>query len=214
MDVLFVQVGVFLALFIAILGLVIVIYLIFSNEPVNNPNVDQKKCASLLAVIGSGGHTKELLSLIEHLGEKYQPRYYIMANTDKMSEEKVQGLESSKHNKYKIYKIPRSREVQQSWITTVLSTLYASLYTFPLVFKIRPDIILCNGPGTCIPVCFAGILMKVFYQVKVIYVESICRVETLSLSGKILYHFSDTMIVQWPQLQHKYPKSVYMGRIV
>lgn len=137
-----------------------------------------------------------------------------MANTDKMSEDKVQTLESSRQNEFKIYKIPRSREVKQSWITTVLSTLYASLHSFPLVFKIRPDIILCNGPGTCIPVCFAGILLKMFYGVKVIYVESICRVETLSLSGKILYHFADTLIVQWPQLQQKYPKSLYIGRIV
>ena len=42
---------------------------------------------------------------------------------------------------YKIYKIPRSREVKQSWITTVISTIYASLYSFPLVFQTKPEIV-------------------------------------------------------------------------
>lgn len=44
--------------------------------------------------------------------------------------------------------------------------------------------------------------------------ESICRVETLSLSGHILLHLSDYFIVQWPTLKEKYPKTVYLGRIV
>ena len=38
--------------------------------------------------------------------------------------------------------------------------------------------------------------------------------EHLSLYGKILFHLSDYFIVQWPTLKEKYPKSVYLGRIV
>ncbi|XP_067394529.1 UDP-N-acetylglucosamine transferase subunit ALG14 isoform X2 [Emydura macquarii macquarii] len=76
--------------------------------------------------------------------------------------------------------------------------------------------ILCNGPGTCVPVCLSALFLGILALKKVIivYVESICRVETLSLSGKILYYFSDYFIVQWPALKEKYPKSVYLGRIV
>ncbi|EMP30807.1 UDP-N-acetylglucosamine transferase subunit ALG14 like protein [Chelonia mydas] len=76
--------------------------------------------------------------------------------------------------------------------------------------------ILCNGPGTCVPVCISALLLEILALKKVIivYVESICRVETLSLSGKILYYFSDYFIVQWPALKTKYPKSIYLGRIV
>lgn len=76
--------------------------------------------------------------------------------------------------------------------------------------------ILCNGPGTCVPVCLSAFLLGLL-RIKrtiIVYVESICRVETLSLSGKILYYFSDYFIVQWPDLKKKYPKSVYLGRIV
>uniref|UniRef100_A0A663MHN2 UDP-N-acetylglucosamine transferase subunit ALG14 n=1 Tax=Athene cunicularia TaxID=194338 RepID=A0A663MHN2_ATHCN len=76
--------------------------------------------------------------------------------------------------------------------------------------------ILCNGPGTCVPVCISALLLGLLgiKRVIIVYVESICRVETLSLSGKILYYFSDYFIVQWPDLKKKYPKSVYLGRIV
>lgn len=76
--------------------------------------------------------------------------------------------------------------------------------------------VLCNGPGTCIPLCAVGLLLGILglKRVLLVYVESICRVESLSLSGKILYHFADYFFVQWKPLQVKYPKSVYIGRIV
>ncbi|XP_064003367.1 UDP-N-acetylglucosamine transferase subunit ALG14 homolog isoform X2 [Pogoniulus pusillus] len=76
--------------------------------------------------------------------------------------------------------------------------------------------ILCNGPGTCVPVCISALLLGLLRMKRavIVYVESICRVETLSLSGKILYYLSDYFIVQWPELKEKYPRSVYLGRVV
>ncbi|NXT97864.1 ALG14 transferase, partial [Buphagus erythrorhynchus] len=117
---------------------------------------------------------------------------------------------------FSLDRIPRSREVRQSWISSVLTTLHSILYSLPLTYKRQPDLILCNGPGTCVPVCLSAFLLGLL-RIKrtiIVYVESICRVETLSLSGKILYYFSDYFIVQWPDLKKKYPKSVYLGRIV
>lgn len=51
-------------------------------------------------------------------------------------------------------------------------------------------------------------------ETTVVYVESMCRVETLSLSGHIMYYIADHFFVQWQQLQDKYPKAVYLGRLV
>ena len=51
-------------------------------------------------------------------------------------------------------------------------------------------------------------------DVKLVYVESICRVKTLSLTAKILYYVVDRLIVQWPDLYEKYERAVYLGRIV
>ncbi|KAI0209513.1 UDP-N-acetylglucosamine transferase subunit ALG14-like protein [Lamellibrachia satsuma] len=173
-----------------------------------------------MVVVGSGGHTTEMLRLLEHVSSVYSPRYYVMADTDAMSEEKITKFETrelhGKKTKYLICKIPRSREVKQSYFSTVVSTLYSLLKCVPLVFNIRPDLVLCNGPGTCIPVCLMAFLLRVvgIKQTTVIFVESVCRVKTLSLSGRILYYFADHVLVQWPSLQNKYPLAAYVGRLV
>lgn len=49
---------------------------------------------------------------------------------------------------------------------------------------------------------------------KIVFVESICRVETLSLSGKILRFLPVEILVQWPQLTEIYPKTQYIGRLI
>lgn len=183
-----------------------------------------RESLSLMAVAGSGGHTTEILRLLEHLSSAYSPRHYIIADTDEMSAQKISSFElkradrdpSTTFPKYCIHRIPRSREVQQSWLSTVLTTLYASWFSFPLTYRVKPDLVLCNGPGTCVPICVSALLLGILgiKKVIIVYVESICRVEHLSLSGKILFHLSDYFIVQWPALKEKYPKSVYLGRIV
>ena len=53
------------------------------------------------------------------------------------------------------------------------------------------------------------------------FVESFCRVQKwyqyllltyrLSVTGYLLYYVADSFVVQWPQLQRKYPRSVYLG---
>ncbi|XP_027578555.2 UDP-N-acetylglucosamine transferase subunit ALG14 homolog [Pipra filicauda] len=176
---------------------------------------------SLLVVAGSGGHTTEILRLLSCLSESYSPRHYVFADSDKMSEAKIRSFEQKRaetfpKSQFTLHRIPRSREVRQSWISSVVTTLYSILYSLPLTNKLKPDLILCNGPGTCVPVCISALLLGLLGIKRsiIVYVESICRVETLSLSGKILYYFSDYFIVQWPHLKEKYPKSVYLGRIV
>ncbi|NXU73204.1 ALG14 transferase, partial [Oreotrochilus melanogaster] len=168
-----------------------------------------------------GGHTTEILRLLSCLSESYCPRHYVLADSDKMSEAKIHSFEQKRaetfsSSQFTLDRIPRSREVRQSWTTSVVTTLYSILYSLPLIYKLKPDLILCNGPGTCVPVCISAFLLGLLSMKRatIVYVESICRVETLSLSGKILYYFSDYFIVQWPALKEKYPKSVYLGRIV
>ena len=52
-------------------------------------------------------------------------------------------------------------------------------------------------------------------DIRIVYVESIARVASLSLSGKILYHarMADAFFVQWPDLQRRFPRSRYKGRL-
>lgn len=186
--------------------------------------VTPRQSLRLLIVAGSGGHTTEILRLVGSLSGAYSPRHYVIAESDEMSAKKIHSLElaraqndsTTEHTSYHLHRIPRSREVRQSWLSSVFTTSYSMWFSFPLIHRIKPDLVLCNGPGTCVPICVSALLLGILgiKKVIIVYVESICRVETLSLSGKILWHLSDYFIVQWPTLKEKYPKSVYLGRIV
>ena len=177
-----------------------------------------------LVVAGSGGHTAEILRLMASLSPaSYSPRHYVIADTDQTSEDKIRSFESLEHHrhadsesKYTLHRIPRSREVGQWRVSSGVTFLKALFRSLPLVFRLRPDVILCNGPGTCVPPCLAGVLLGVLgvKKVLIVYVESVCRVETLSLSGRILYPISDYFFVQWPTLKERYPKSIFRGRVV
>ncbi|KAK9723788.1 hypothetical protein RND81_05G025300 [Saponaria officinalis] len=179
------------------------------------------KPLSTLIVLGSGGHTAEMLNLLSVLQrDRFTPRYYVAAATDNMSLQKAQTFESSATNmkgteNAQYMQIYRSREVGQSYVTSVFTTLIAIVHAIWLMIKIRPQVILCNGPGTCIPLCTIAFVFKVLgvRWSTIFYVESIARVKRLSLSGLLLYklRMADQLYVQWPQLQRMCPGSVYVG---
>eukprot|EP01025_Chloroclados_australasicus_P038899 TRINITY_DN4015_c0_g1_i1.p1 TRINITY_DN4015_c0_g1~~TRINITY_DN4015_c0_g1_i1.p1 ORF type:complete len:278 (-),score=1.52 TRINITY_DN4015_c0_g1_i1:122-955(-) len=179
--------------------------------------------AKTMVVLGSGGHTAEMLNLISKMNlQKYDPRIYVVADTDSHSEQKAIKLEMD--NKLnvdkttpKIVRIPRSREVGQSYFTSVLTTINSFFYAFHCVFVNKPQVLFVNGPGTCIPIVVSVILLRSFgFMVcKIIYIESIARVEKLSLSGKIMYYlgWADGFEVMWEKLKTKFPRSNFGGRL-
>ncbi|GAB4826821.1 hypothetical protein Ancab_033701 [Ancistrocladus abbreviatus] len=174
-----------------------------------------------LIVLGSGGHTAEMLNLLSVLQkDRFTPRFYVAAATDNMSLQKARVFENSSNNEtgvenVQFMQIYRSREVGQSYLTSIGTTLIATAHAVWLILKTRPQVILCNGPGTCIPLCVIAFLFKVvgIKWSSVFYVESIARVRRLSLSGLLLYklRIADQLYVQWPQLQKQYPRAIYVG---
>ncbi|KAK4776545.1 hypothetical protein SAY86_005233 [Trapa natans] len=193
-----------------------------SGKPISDKS---PKSYSTLVVLGSGGHTAEMINLLLALDQnRFSPRYYIAAATDNMSLQKARSLENSLAEKAGIkvaadavqyMQIYRSREVGQSYITSVWTTLVALVHALWLMLRVRPQVILCNGPGTCIPLCAIAFLFKIvgIRWSSIFYVESIARVRRLSLSGLILYklRIADRFFVQWPHLQRIYPRADYVG---
>jgi len=158
-----------------------------------------------LIVMGSGGHTAEMLRLMNQINKlKFMPRLYILADTDTTSHIQVESNECG--TDWCIANIPRSRHVNQSYFTSIWSTIYSIAMTVPVVISFKPDLVLCNGPGTCVPVCFVAFMIKLFHyaDTSIIFVESFCRVKTLSLTGKLMLIFANLIIVQWPELKQKY----------
>jgi beta-1,4-N-acetylglucosaminyltransferase len=193
----------------------------------------------VLVVLGSGGHTTEMLFMTKNLNQAYyHPIHYCKASTDSTSPDRVRTMLNEKakfpsrtteevaaannlsdaSTVPKIHSIPRSREVGQSYLSSVFSTLYSFYFAFVLVGRLQPQLILCNGPGTCIPICFAALIYRVLgvwkTSCKIVFVESYCRVQTLSLTGKLLYYAADLFIVHWKELQGKYPKTVLTNSFI
>lgn len=115
--------------------------------------------------------------------------------------------------------IRRSREVGQSYFSSIFTTLAAFVDAFRVVWTEKPDLIITNGPGTCIPICFSAFLIRFITHryIGIVFSESFACVDHLSVSGLLLY-FSrqlDGFFIQWASagLPQKYPNAIYAGRI-
>ncbi|XVF40189.1 hypothetical protein PTKIN_Ptkin01aG0091500 [Pterospermum kingtungense] len=210
--------------FIAFITIILfrVLYVIYRTGKPLSRRATQQQPLSTLIVLGSGGHTAEMINLLLVLQkDRLTPRFYIAAATDNMSLQKARVLENSwadssgvKGISAEFMQIYRSREVGQSYVTSFWTTLVATAHALWLMIKIRPQVVLCNGPGTCIPLCVIAFCFKMIgiRWSSIFYVESIARVKRLSLSGLLLYKLciADQFFVQWPQLQKKYPRAHYV----
>jgi beta-1,4-N-acetylglucosaminyltransferase len=185
--------------------------------------------ASVLVVFGSGGHTAEMLALLAALpAERYGPFTFVAAASDSTSEPRAKAAALACVPPGAVFeRIVRSREVGQSFLTAALTTLAALLGALRVVFAARPALVLVNGPGTCLPVCLAAALLALLQRLaallrlrrgrarpcRVVFVESACRVESLSLTARILYstRLADAVLVQWRGLLARFPRAQFVG---
>lgn len=158
------------------------------------------KSNTVVAILGSGGHTGELLRLVEEL----KP-VFIISSDDLLSQSKVPQY----------ILIPRARKVHQKWSTTPATFIYSFVYSFYTTYTLNPKVIISNGPGVALPVILSGYLLSKLsiLNCKILFIESICRVKDLSLTGKLVYRIADVFLVQWPELKEKYPKSEFHGQL-
>ncbi|KAJ2082946.1 UDP-N-acetylglucosamine transferase subunit [Coemansia sp. RSA 988] len=174
----------------------------------------------LCVVLGSGGHTAEMMRLLQGVDfSRYTQRLYIVGDCDVLSLDQiglVEGGRNIQNEEYYVGRVPRSRNVGQSWRSTPASFIRCLLSVTGLLYNHRPDVILCNGPANCVVVGIVTMLLHFIglKHIPLIYVESFARVHSLSLSGRILYLLADRFVVQWPGLVSKYPRAEYIPHLV
>eukprot|EP00475_Leptophrys_vorax_P026683 TRINITY_DN3784_c0_g1_i1.p2 TRINITY_DN3784_c0_g1~~TRINITY_DN3784_c0_g1_i1.p2 ORF type:complete len:178 (+),score=35.32 TRINITY_DN3784_c0_g1_i1:387-920(+) len=119
-----------------------------STDPGRGSTNKYTNAFNTLAVLGSGGHTTEMLHLIKYImnddsNDKIilKSIRYVVADTDKTS--KAQALAA--HENLPVIPsfdtIRRSREVGQSFFSSFFTTLHALFHSFFVVFKASPDLV-------------------------------------------------------------------------
>ncbi len=93
------------------------------------------------------------------------------------------------------------QKIARAYFTENIGTnIFRMLETFVWAFRIllveKPEVILSLGAEIAVPFLYIGKLIGK----KTIFIESWCRVENLSLTGKLVYPIVDAFWVQWPQM--------------
>ncbi|EQL03245.1 glycosyltransferase family 1 protein [Ophiocordyceps sinensis CO18] len=178
-----------------------------------------------LFVLGSGGHTKEMLMMMDDGFCDFANfhRRYLISSGDRMSlhhlldyEEQLEQLcraADSSPGTHDTRTVTRARRVHQSLCTTPFTALLSIIDIFFVLLsppanevgrRLRyPTHILSNGPATGFLVALAAHVLKVFLIVpddcmRFVYIESWARISSLSLTGKLLLYtgVADALYVQ------------------
>ena len=151
----------------------------------------------VIFVSSSGGHLTEILSLSELFKE-----YEYLLVTEKIDITK--SLQGQYNIDYLVYGPNRN-------IFKYLVNFFKNIVRcIKIVRKFKPDTIVTTGAQVGGIMCFIG---KIF-GAKIIYIESVARINTLSKTGKAIYKFADKFYVQWDALTKKYKKCEYIGRLI
>lgn len=179
------------------------------------PRPSAPLCVSML--LGSGGHTMEMLALARALPrDEYAPRVYLVSSGDPHSVAKAHAAEGGALDPHPLQalEIPRARRVGQSFWTAPWSVLLSFCVCVRAMLcaprreqRAWADLLLLNGPATCVPLVVAVWCARVRRGLtqalgrptpRMIYVESVARVTSLSLTAKLLRPLVDQFVVQWP----------------
>jgi len=161
-----------------------------------------KNKKNVLYILGSGGHTKQMILLSKELKDRIN-YFYLIQDDDKLSKNKI--ICPGK----KII-VPRARQFNEPIIYSIFRTIKLFFKSLNIIKKHKIDVIISCGPGIAIPVCYAGKLLNK----KVIFIESWSRVTKKSTAGRLIYPISDLFFVQWKENLNNYPKAKYKGRFL
>jgi beta-1,4-N-acetylglucosaminyltransferase len=91
-------------------------------------------------------------------------------------------------------------------ITNLLRNLWLSV---AVMRRHRPDVLLSTGGGVTVPLFIIGKLLGA----RLVYVESLTRVDEPSRSGKLVYPLVDRFFVQWPEAATR-PRMEFVGGLL
>lgn len=160
---------------------------------------------NLLVVLGGGGHTKQMLKLVDKLGKEYNYEY-VISSDDELSEKDIKF-------RGRLFRIINPRHMQdKNMLKVIFKFIPSTIQVMAILFKTKSRCILMAGPAICLHIAFLG---KKLFKKKVIFLESWSRVYSKSWAGNAIYklQLADLFFIQWHQENKNYPKAIYAGRL-
>ena len=159
------------------------------QRPLIEDNADymSKKQNGICIVSSCGGHLTEVQAL-EPLYHRY-PHFYVL-NDEVTLPQDMEG------RTYFIQHSERDfRFIVNMWEAWKILRLE------------RPRLILSTGAGPAVPFALVG---KMF-GIPTLFVETLTRVTSPSLTGRVMYYLADRFFYQWKPLGQFFPQGIYGG---
>lgn len=148
--------------------------------------------ADLLLVCSAGGHLLDMLAL-EPAWSDHSRRWVSFDKSD------VRSLLAGE--RCFVAHGPTNRNVPNLLRNLALA--------WRLVARLRPRVIITTGAGVAVPFAWIGRLRGA----RVIYVESFTRIDTVSLSCRMIRPVASQVYVQWPEMRERLTGAHYVGNV-
>lgn len=148
--------------------------------------------ANLLLVCSSGGHLLQLHALRE-AWEDFSRLWVTFDKSD------ARSLLSHEDVVYAYGPTNRSVKnlVRNLWLA------------WRVLRRVRPHVVLTTGAGVAVPFAWVGRLLGA----RIVYVESFTRIESPSLSCRLIAPVAERLYVQWPELARSLPAARFAGKV-
>jgi UDP-N-acetylglucosamine:LPS N-acetylglucosamine transferase len=148
---------------------------------------------AVLLVCSTGGHLLQLVSL-QHAWDGYRRAWVTFDKSDARSILEGEDV---------IYAHgPTGRSIKNLARNLIVAGR--------VIRNLRPKVIVTTGAGVAVPFVWVGYALGV----RVVYVESLTRINCPSLTLRLVRPLADRLYVQWPQLHVMLRGSRYAGKVV
>lgn len=148
---------------------------------------------AIALVCSSGGHLAQLLVL--HPWWSKHERFWVTFDTP-------DALEALSEERAIWCFHPTNRNL---W-----NLLRNTLLAVRVLVRERPALIVSTGAAVAVPFFIVGRILGA----KTMYIEVVDRIDTPTLTGRLVRRFANEMVVQWPEQQSLYPGARVVGRLM
>lgn len=147
-----------------------------------------------IALVGSsGGHLSQLLAL--RAWWERESRFWVTFDTA----DAIAALDNERtywcHH-------PTNRNLPNLLRNTLLAVR--------ILVRERPALIISTGAAVAVPFFYLGRL----FGARTVFIEVVDRVDTATLTGRLVRRVSDEILVQWPEQLALYPSATVIGRLM